>query len=290
MTNSVDGSTGIAGLAALITGGGSGIGLGCAERFAADGAHVTICGRSEERLAGAVDAIQAVAADGVTVQAVACDVTDEAQVVAAIERACAPTGSLDIVVASAGGSETIGPLPTIDVDAWRRTVDLNLTGTFLTLKHAAPVMVRAGSGSFIAISSIAGSRSHRWFGAYGPSKAAIEALVAMGADELGASGVRVNAIAPGLVDTELVGAVTAGGPVLDDYLAQMPVSRPGTAADIAGAARYLAGPDSAWVTGQVLHVDGGHSLRRGPDFRGFLEPVFGAEGLRGVVAEVSSDD
>lgn len=282
MTNSSDGSTGIAGQSALVTGGGSGIGLGCAQRFAADGANVTICGRSEERLADALDVILETAAPAVTVQSIPCDVTDEEQVAAAVAKACEPTGGLDIVVASAGGSETIGPLHTIDVDAWRRTVDLNLTGTFLTLKQAAPVMVRGGGGSFIAISSIAGSLTHRWFGAYGPAKAGIEQLVAMAADELGASNVRVNAIAPGIVDTELMGAVTAGSPVLDDYLSQMPLSRVGTVEDCAGAAAFFAGPDSTWVTGQTMQVDGGHSLRRGPDFSAFFEPLFGADGLRGV--------
>ena len=285
MTKSEQDPKGIAGKAALVTGGGSGIGLGCAARFAAEGAHVTICGRSEERLAAAVAEIQAVAADGVIVASIACDVTDEAQVAAAVAKACEPTGGLDIVLTSAGGSFTVGPVHSIDVDLWRQTVDLNLTGTFLTLKHAAPVMVRGGGGSFIAVSSIAGSLTHRWFGAYGPSKAGIEQLVAMAADELGASNVRVNAIAPGIVDTELMGAVTAGSPVLDDYLSQMPISRVGTVEDCAGAAMFFAGPDSTWVTGQTLQVDGGHSLRRGPDFRAFFEPLFGAEGLRGVVAD-----
>jgi NAD(P)-dependent dehydrogenase (short-subunit alcohol dehydrogenase family) len=162
-------------------------------------------------------------------------------------------------------------------------MDLNVLGTFLTLKHAAPVMIDSGGGSFIGISSIAGSRTHRWFGAYGPAKAAIEALVQTAADELGASGVRVNAIAPGLVETDMVEAITAGGPVLDDYLDQMPIARPGTVDDIAAAACYLAGDGATWVTGQVLGVDGGHSLRRGPLFREFLEPLFGEAGLRGVI-------
>lgn len=285
MTNSAHGSAGIEGKAALVTGGGSGIGLGCAERFAAEGAHVTICGRSEERLAAAVEQIGSVAAEGVTVASTACDVTDEAQVADAVAKACEATGGLDIVVTSAGGSLTAGPVHSIDVDLWRQTIDLNLTGTFLTLKHAAPVMVRGGGGSFIAISSIAGQLTHRWFGAYGPAKAGIEQLVAMAADELGGSHVRVNAIAPGIVDTELMGAVTAGSPVLDDYLSQMPISRVGTVEDCAGAALFFAGPDSTWVTGQTLQVDGGHSLRRGPDFSAFFEPLFGAEGLRGMVAD-----
>jgi NAD(P)-dependent dehydrogenase (short-subunit alcohol dehydrogenase family) len=268
---------GLDGKGALVTGGGSGIGLGCAKRLAAEGAAVTICGRSQERLDAALDEI------GGDARAISTDVTDEAQVQAAVAAATEATGTLDVVVASAGGSSTIGPVTQVDTQAFRDTLDLNVLGTFLALKHAAPVMVKGGGGSFIGISSIAGSTTHRWFGAYGPAKAAIEALVQMAADELGASNVRVNAIAPGLVDTEMVGAITAGGPVYDDYLEQMPIARPGTVDDIASAALYLAGDQSPWVTGQVLHVDGGHSLRRGPLFHAFLEPVFGDDGLRGVL-------
>jgi NAD(P)-dependent dehydrogenase (short-subunit alcohol dehydrogenase family) len=216
----------------------------------ADGATVTICGRSQERLDAALEEL------GGSARSVTCDVTDETSVSAAVAAAAEPTGALDVVVASAGGSSTIGPITQVDTQAFRDTLDLNVVGTFLVIKHAAPVMVRAGRGSIIGISSIAGSRTHRWFGAYGPAKAGIEALVQMAADELGASGVRVNAIAPGLVATELVAAITEGGPVLDDYLDQMPIARPGTVEDIAAAAAYLASDESSWVTGQVLHVDG----------------------------------
>ncbi|MEL7207176.1 MAG: SDR family oxidoreductase, partial [Actinomycetota bacterium] len=267
----------------VVTGGGSGIGLGAAQAFAAEGAAVTICGRTESRLDDGAAAIRAVAEGTVEVTTVVCDVTDEEQVVAAVEAASAPTGGLDVVLASAGGSSTIGPVTQVDAQAFRDTMDLNVLGTFLPLKHAAPVMIRSGGGSFIGISSIAGSTTHRWFGAYGPAKAAIESLVKTAADELGPSGVRVNAIAPGLVDTEMVEAITVGGPVYDDYMDQMPLARAGTVEDIAAAAVYLAGDDASWVTGQVLHVDGGHSLRRGPLFREFLEPLFGEDGLRGVV-------
>lgn len=274
---------GLEGAGALVTGGGSGIGLACAARFARDGAAVTICGRTQEKLEAAAEEIRAAAPEA-TVAWIVADVVDEGQVQAAVAKAAEPTGRVDVVVASAGGSETIGPIHTLDADAFRRTLELNVLGTFLVLKHVSPGMARAGTGSFIALSSIAGSLTHRWFGAYGPGKAGIEALVAMAADEMGPSGVRVNAIAPGLVDTELVGAVTAGGPVLDDYLEQTPLGRVGTADDIADAARFLAGDESSWITGQTLMVDGGHSLRRGPDFRGFLEDVFGADALRGIPA------
>ena len=273
---------GLEGAATLVTGGGSGIGLGCATRFARDGAHVTICGRTEDRLIAAAEQIRAAASPDATIQYVVADVTEEGSVVAAVAAAAGITGTLDGVVACAGGSETLGPITSMEVGAWRRTIDLNITGTMLTIKHAAPIMAKAGSGSIVGISSIASSNVHPWFGAYGPGKAGIDHVCQLAAIELGASGVRVNAIRPGLVDTELVGFVTAGGEVLDDYLACMPLGRVGTVEDIAALARFLVGPDSTWITGQLINADGGHQLSRGPDYRSIVEPIFGADALRGL--------
>jgi NAD(P)-dependent dehydrogenase (short-subunit alcohol dehydrogenase family) len=269
--------TALEGYRALVTGGGSGIGLAAAHRLAADGAKVTICGRSEARLR--------TAAEGTQLRWRVCDVTDEEQVKAAVAAAAEPSGALHVAVACAGGSEHLGPLVLADVDAFRRTVDLNVTGTFLTLKHAAPVLVRSGGGSFVGVSSIAAALTHRYLGAYCVGKAGIEMLVRVAADELGPSQVRVNCVRPGLIDTDMVEGITAGGPVLDDYLAQTPVSRVGTVDDIAAAVRYLAGPESTWVTGQVIGVDGGMTLRRGPDYTPFTEPLFGADALRGALPE-----
>jgi NAD(P)-dependent dehydrogenase (short-subunit alcohol dehydrogenase family) len=274
----------LAGYSALVTGGGSGIGLACAVRLAVDGAAVTIAGRSEERLAAAAATIEA-AAPGTAVTTVPADVTDEDAVAAAVAAATAGTGRLDGVVISAGGSETIGPLTQVDAGAWRRTLDLNLTGTLLTLKHAARVMARQGSGSIVAISSVAGAVTHRWFGAYGPAKAGIDMLCRVAADELGASGVRVNTVRPGLTRTDLVEMLTAPGPVLDDYLACTPLGRIGEPEDVAALVRFLLGPESTWITGENISVDGGHAVRRGPDMSGMLEGLFGADGLRGVVPE-----
>jgi NAD(P)-dependent dehydrogenase (short-subunit alcohol dehydrogenase family) len=267
----------LAGKGALVTGGGSGIGLAVARRLASDGATVTICGRTEARLRDA--------AEGTALRWCACDVTDEEQVQRAVATAAEPTGGLDAVVACAGGSEHMGPLVLADVDAFRRTVDLNVTGTFLTLKHAAPLLVRRGGGSFVGVSSIAATLTHRYLGAYCVGKAGIEMLVRVAADELGPSRVRVNCVRPGLIDTDMVAGITAGGEVLDDYLAQTPVSRVGDVDDVAAAVRFLVGPESAWVTGQVIGVDGGMTLRRGPDYTPFAEPVFGAGALRGALPD-----
>ena len=193
-------------------------------------------------------------------------------------------GRLHGVVHCAGGSETIGPVTQIDSEAWRRTVDLNINGTMYVLKHSAQEMVRGGGGSFIGISSIAASNTHRWFGAYGVSKAGIDHLMQLAADELGASWVRVNCIRPGLIRTELVAPVLDSPELSADYAACTPLPRPGEVEDIANAAVFLLSDAASYITGQVINVDGGLLLRRGPDYTAMLEPVFGADGLRGVVS------
>ncbi|MDV7356611.1 SDR family oxidoreductase [Rhodococcus oxybenzonivorans] len=278
-----DGDSGLAKLSVLVTGGGSGIGLGVATALVAAGAHITICGRNGEKLSSAAAGIEADNPPG-TVDTVVADVTAEDEVVRAVAKASERTGQLDGVVACAGGNETVGPVTQLDVDAWRRTVDLNVTGTMLTIKHSARALVAAGGGSIVTISSIASSNTHRWFGAYGPSKAGVDHLTRLAADELGASHVRVNCIRPGLTRTDLVALITDGGPVLDDYMANTPIARVGEVTDIAALAKFLLGPASTWITGQIINVDGGQMLRRGPDFRSMFEPMFGADALRGVVA------
>ena len=144
-------------------------------------------------------------------------------------------------------------------------------------------MVRAGGGSFVGISSIAASNVHRWFGAYGVSKSALDHLMMLAADELGPSWVRVNGIRPGLIRTELVEVLLSSPEVSEDYRQCTPLPRTGEVTDVANLAMFLLSDAAGWITGQVINVDGGHGLRRGPDLSGMLEPLFGADGLRGVV-------
>jgi len=266
----------------LVTGGGSGIGKGVAAGLVQSGAKVMILGRDAQRLSAAVDQIKSESKAG-DVVAQPTDVTDEEQVARAVEAATAWNGRLHGVVHCAGGSETIGPVTQIDSDAWRRTVDLNVNGTMYLLKHSAREMVRGGGGSFVGISSIAASNVHRWFGAYGVSKSALDHLMMLGADELGPSWVRVNGIRPGLIRTELVEVLLSSPEVSEDYRQCTPLPRTGEVADVANLAMFLLSDAASWITGQVINVDGGHGLRRGPDLSGMLEPLFGADALRGVV-------
>lgn len=264
----------LAGQAALITGGGSGIGLGCARHLVRDGASVTLAGRSQARLDAAVAELAADAPTGAEVRAVTCDVAEEDDVAAAVAAATQITGGLQHCVASAG-TGTLGPVIAMPTDQWRHVLDINLTGAFFTLKHAGAAMVRSGGGAFVGISSIAAPLTHPFMSAYCVSKAGLEALVRTAADELGRANVRVNAVRPGIVPTELAAPLEQDPAVLADYLAQMPISRTGTVDDVAGLVRFLLGPESSWITGQCIGVDGGHHLRRGPDVEHWARAVYG---------------
>ncbi|MEQ8485941.1 MAG: SDR family oxidoreductase [Pseudomonadales bacterium] len=255
----------LAGQHALITGGGSGIGLACARALLADGARVTIAGRSADKLAGARAALGA----GDRVRSAVLDVADEDAVAAVVDAAHA-AAPLTIAVANAGMGGLAPLTATADAD-WQRILQTNLTGTFYTFKHAARVMQAAGrGGALCAISSIAAVRTHRFMHAYVVSKAGIDMLVRNTADELGAAGIRVNSVCPGLVNTDLAAGLFATEPVLRSYLDNIPLARTGEPDDVARAVRFLCGPEASWITGTVLSVDGGQHLRRGPDYEPFI--------------------
>jgi NAD(P)-dependent dehydrogenase (short-subunit alcohol dehydrogenase family) len=241
-----------------VTGGGSGIGLACAQRLAGQGLTVTISGRSQDRL----DAALALLPEGS--RAVTADITDEEAMEAAVSVATEGFTGLEAVVANAGGAYAVGPLALVEVADFERELSVNVTGAFVTIKAAAPALA-AGGGALVAVSSIAGCLTHPLMAAYSTSKAGLEMLVRNAADELGRFGVRVNGVRPGLVPTEASDPLATHEATREDYLAQMPLGRVGTVEDIASAVAFLVGPESAWITGQLISVDGGHSLRRGPN-------------------------
>ncbi len=255
----------LGGRTALITGGGSGLGLACARSLLGAGAHVTLMGRRTRVLRQARTELASADAHGAGVTTHSGDVTDESHLASAVRAAAGDQGRLDIVVCAAGSGAGGGPITEIDLEAWNRCLATNLTGAMLTMKHAVPLM--GEGGSIVAISSIAGVLTHRYMTAYSVGKAGLEMLVRNVADEVGSAGIRVNAVRPGLVPTALSEPLHTNPGIVDDYLEQMPLRRLGTPEEVAEAVLFLAGPRSSWTTGQVFAVDGGHTLRRGPDLR-----------------------
>ncbi len=253
---------------ALVTGGGSGIGLGCAAALIADGASVVLAARDLDRLDTAAADLRDRHA-GAEVSTVACDVTNEASVADAV-RVASEHGPLKIVVVNAGFGSA-APFHSTTLDDWSSVLATNLTGAFLTMREAVAPMVAAGGGSMVAVSSIAGVATHRFMTSYAVSKAGLEMLVKQVADELGPSGIRANAVRPGLVPTDATAGMMSIPEIVDDYRSQMPLGREGTVEDIASLVRFLAGPESSWITGTCIGADGGHHLRRGPNIDPIME-------------------
>lgn len=265
---------GLAGFGALVTGGGTGLGKACAKRLVADGASVTICGRTEERLVAAVDEIAQEVAGGGSVRYVVADVTREDDVAAAVAAAAEATGGLEICVANAGGdAEYTKPLHLQDVDVFTSVLGLNVVGTLLSIKHTLPLLVASGRGSFVGMSSIAAHQVHRYFGAYTAGKAGVEALIRNAAEEYGSTGTRFNAVRPGFITTEIMEVVRRDSEVYASYIDNTPMRDVGSPDDVAELVRFLAGRESKWITGQAINVDGGHGMCGGPNYSSWVTPT-----------------
>ena len=256
----------LVGQRAVVVGGGSGIGFACARVLARDGAAVTIVGRTEQKL---VDAAAAFADDGLDVAYCTCDALDGDAVRRAVDAASDAERRLHIAVVVPGGGG-ITPVLRYDDDQFSAEVDQNVRPVFLFLKYAGHAMLRAGGGSFVAISSTAAVFSTRYLSSYAAGKAAVDQLVRVAADELGELGIRVNAVQPGLTNTAATEGMFRSPQMLAAFLAEQPIARHGEPDDIAQAVRYFAGPESSWVTGQLLTVDGGNTLRSFIDYRTIL--------------------
>jgi NAD(P)-dependent dehydrogenase (short-subunit alcohol dehydrogenase family) len=266
----------LAGKTALVTGASSGMGLETARLLARDGAAVVIMGRREDKLRQALAELRAVLPDA-RIEQVIGDAGDESSARAALETAFALDGRLDIIV-SAVGKGAYKPLLLCDeadmLDEFRAEV---LTAFFM-IRHGVPLM-REG-GSIVCVSSTAGTLPCAGLGPYAASKAALEMLVKVSALELGRAGVRVNAVRPGFTRGEGTAGMFADAELLKSFTDFIPMGRAGESDDLARALRFLAGPESGWVTGQVFAADGGQELRGFPDPNPLLDQIYG-EGLMG---------
>ena len=266
----------LAGRSALVTGGGTGIGRGIARCLLREGARVTLAARRRDVLEQAAAELRR-EIPGAQVAAVACDVTQEQQVEAAVAEAAGAEGALDIAVANAG-SAVPGPFLLLNADAWRFCCELNIIGTANTLRHAALAM-RARGGSLVAISTAASAAPEKSMSAYTATKAALDMLVRCAALELGPWDIRVNAIQPGYVPHETLDAVFPE-PLQRDLIARTPLGRAGTPEDIGAMVVHLSRPESRWVTGQVIAVDGGMTVQPIGDLTALSDAIYGAERVR----------
>ncbi len=239
----------------LVTGAASGIGRAISERFVADGMRVLATDIDDAGLQRLADDL------GDRVVTAHCDVTSEDDVAAVCAQAQA-LGGLDVAVANAGRG-AYSAIVDHPLDEWRAILDLCVTGVFLTIKHAAPVM--HDGGSIITIASLNGTQPSAGMSAYCTAKAGVVMLTKVAAMELGGRGIRVNAIAPGLVETNATGAFFLVPGVIDEFVDNTTVGRFGQPADVANMAAFLAGPDSTYVSGSLFQVDGGASTKRYPD-------------------------
>jgi NAD(P)-dependent dehydrogenase (short-subunit alcohol dehydrogenase family) len=245
----------LAGKTALVTGAGSGIGRQVATRFVAEGARVVFADRDHEAV---VTATASATGDG-AVLAVQMDISDEGSVRAGFDRARTAGFDPDVVVANAGvqlfGQDA--QIADLELDVWQRTIAVNLTGTFLTLKHAVRAMLGRG-GSIIVTGSPTGLNGEgKDFTAYSCSKAGVHGMVRTVAAAYAARGIRVNTVVPGYTETALVTAISADPASRAAITARIPMGRPGTAADVEGVMVYLAGDESSYATGAIFRVDGG---------------------------------
>ena len=252
---------------AFVTGGGTGIGLACARAIIADGGKVMLAGRRESVLREAAGQL------GADADWVVCDVTSDASVDAAVAAAGERLGPLRLAVNSAGLALG-GSVLNSTAAEMQPVVDTNVVGTFRCLRAEARAMKAAGGGSIVNISSIAATLTHRWMTAYCVSKAGINMLTACAADDLGEHGIRVNAVMPSLVPTDMAAPLVNAQESVDEYLRRMPIARLGTVDDVAALVAFLLSDAAGWIPGQCVPVDGGHTIRQGPDlvpfFRQFM--------------------
>ena len=236
---------------ALVTGAARGIGLATARRFLAEGWRVALLDIEGELLNGAMAGI----ADPGNTLALTCDVSDAAGVAAAIDAIGKRFGRLDALVNNAGIAVFTPIMETSDAD-WSRVMEVNLTGPFLCTKAAVPVMREQGGGAIVNITSISGLRASTLRSAYGTSKAGLAHLTKQLAVELAAVGIRVNAVAPGPVETAMARAVHSPE-IRADYHDAIPLNRYGLEEELAEAIFFLCSDRASYITGQILAVDGG---------------------------------
>lgn len=253
---------------ALVTGAGSGIGKAAALALASDGYKIGVLGHTQNELSSVVEEIVAVGGEAISLLA---DISNEDQMSGAVEQLVAQFGRLDVVVANAGINGVWAPIDDLKLSEWNKTISVNLTGTFLTIRATVPELKRSGGGSIVVVSSINGTRTFTTPGAtaYTATKAAQVAMVQQLALELARHHIRINAVCPGEIETNIEANTSLRNenetaiPVIWPE-GQVPITGglPGRSEDVANVIAFLASDKSRHITGSPLWVDGGQGLLR----------------------------
>ncbi len=250
-----DGPDSLSGRVALVTGASRGIGEACAVELARRGARVAICSRKPDPLEAAAERVRR--QTGSEVVAVAAHAGREEELEALADAVMARWGRLDILVNNAGTNPHLGPTLEIEPAAWDKTFEVNLRGPLLLTRLAYRAWMRDHGGAVVNVASIAGINPALGLGAYGVSKAALIMLTRQLARELGPVGVRVNAVAPGIVETEFARPLWEEGPLADRNRRRNPLGRFAQPPEVARAVAFLASDAASYVSGAVLQVSGG---------------------------------
>lgn len=247
------------GKTAFVTGAASGMGLAAATAYAKAGANVVISDRNADALEQAAEALRA---HGGNVLAVTCDVADAQQVKDAIATTVETFGSLDMAYNNAGIQSDAANLADIEVDAYDHMISINLRGVFICMKYELEQMEKQGSGSIVNCSSLGGFVGVPGRSTYHAAKHGVHGLTKTAGLEYAPQGIRVNAVAPGIIDTPMVAEMkTRETAVMDEMMRDVPIKRLGTAEEVAAAVMWLSSPASSFVVGHVIAVDGGYVAR-----------------------------
>ena len=240
----------------LITGALTGIGRATALAFAQEGARIVVSGRRDDAGQALATELRALGAEAEFVRA---DVRHENDVQNLVDKTVARFGRLDVAVNNAGTEGTPGPVTEQTADSYAATFDTNVLGVLLSMKHELRVMQAQGAGSIVNLSSTMGHRGAPGASLYTASKHAVEGLTKSAALEAAASGVRVNAVAPGPVETAMLNRFTGSGERKAGLVAGVPLKRAGTPEEIADAIVFLGSDKASFITGQIINVNGGRT-------------------------------
>lgn len=247
----------LSGRIAVVTGASRGIGESTAHLLAKHGAHVIVSSRKADACRTVADAI--IAAGG-SAEVMACHIGETDQIDALFKAISEKHGRLDILVNNAAANPHFGPIVDTDLNAFQKTVDVNIRGYFFMCAQGAKLMAKNGGGSIINVASVNGVIPGVFQGIYSITKAAVISMTKAFAKECAANGVRVNALLPGATDTKFAAALLTDPAILEKALEHIPMKRVAQPDEMAGAVLYLASSAASYTTGTCLNVDGGYLL------------------------------